>query len=97
MRGADIAGAGTDDAVQAPPQTVIAALAPEQIPVPVFAERPIVETIAADVSTVPLPNWHPDEQSRSGREPERLWETVVASIAPVPDISARHHSNTGQA
>lgn len=90
-----IAMAAPDNAVQAPsPQTVVAALAPEQIPVPMFAERPVIAKVAiADLSIIPLPNWRPAEAQQPAPAPEQLRETLVASIAPETETPARRRSS----
>jgi len=98
---ADIARAAPDDAVETPasqapaPQVVVAALAPEQIPVPAFAQRSAAEPVAADLFAVPIPDWRPTAKPLPAQEAEGAQETLVAAIIPVPDVAARRPSNGG--
>jgi hypothetical protein len=96
---ADIARAAPDDAMQAPtpqtppPQTMVAALAPDQIPVPAFAERSSVEPVTASLSVVPIPDWRPAAEPLATPQARETQETLVASIAPVPNLTASRPSN----
>jgi uncharacterized protein YcbK (DUF882 family) len=96
---ADIARAAPDDAMQAPtpqtppPQTMVAALAPDQIPVPAFAERSSVEPVTASLSVVPIPDWRPAAEPMATPQAGETQETLVASIAPVPSLTASRPSN----
>lgn len=91
---ADIASVAPDGAIETQaPQTMVAALDPDRIPVPAFAERSASEPVAAALSAVPVPNWRPAAEPLAAPQAGETQEIVVASIAPVPKILASRPSD----
>ena len=90
---ADIARVAPDTAETPTPQTVVAALSPDQIPVPAFAERLAAEPVTANLSVVPIPDWRPATAPLTAPQAGETQETLVASIAPVPKVTESRPSN----
>jgi uncharacterized protein YcbK (DUF882 family) len=90
---ADLARAAPNHTIETPmPQTLVAALAPDRIPVPVFAERSAAEPIMAASTVVPIPDWRPAAEHSPAQEARASQETLVASISPLPNNAASYPS-----